>query len=507
MKRYSMFKLYARELGADTWIDLNGDIPFAVRGTSPVPHYNTIHINHAGTSMHEYKIVPVPGAAFYDKWLDGTGVGVHLLDGSMFKKPSDGGAEPVAISKEPYRIYYTGHSDSITAIDASNPEWIMNNTEGFERTERGPIAGLSKYNNNKQPLIPIIELDDEPKGVRYIASGSQKSLVVRTRDSNGNLEWRYFWGGERVGTSNDEREIIVDEGSKKFKYKTGNREQPFLEPEWGKPQTDFIVELSDNDRRAVYYTCVYKVPYENKWRWRWDNETVYSDTRKVNNYVYKGNNARYKIGDKIGDQEERWLDDEPVNIYEASGEDDRNIKDGARVLEDGRFEFHRNNRRIGISSGNNLRNLPYGNGRWRATDRVQTRKNYREEKLNQVRRVLNDGDGLLVKLSTPAMSSNKTDLQMVVVMFESLLKAIKNTADQILMTMATVRVSGLETLRMKATGIQTTSELVLQMQMDNGLDALSCRSTKSRMPVMNSGPSHFKCRCLLVSVTQLAVSC
>ena len=395
MKRYSMFKLYARELGADTWIDLNGDIPFAVRGVSPVPHYNTIHINHSGTSMHEYKIVPVPGSAFYDKWLNGTGVGVHLLDGSVFKKPSDGGAEPVAISKEPYRIYYTGHSDSITAIDASNPEWIMNDTEGFERTERGPIAGLSKYNNNKQPLIPIIDLDDDFIGERYNATGSNKSLVVRTRDNNGNLEWRYFWGGERVGTSDDEREIIVEQGSKKFKYKTGNREQPFLDPEWGQPQTDFIVELADNDRRAVYYTCVYKVPYENKWRWRWDNETVYSDTRKVTGYVYKGNDARYKIGDKIGDQEERWLDDDPVNIYSATGPDDRNIKDGARVLEDGRFEFHRNNKRIGTSSGNNLRNLPYGNGRWRATDRVQTAKEYSEEKLNQVRRVLNDGDGYI----------------------------------------------------------------------------------------------------------------
>ena len=84
MKRYSMFKLYARPLGDKNWIDINGDVPFAVRGVSPTPHYNTIHINHPGRSMHEFKIVPVPGAAFYDKWNAGTGVGVHLLDGSMY---------------------------------------------------------------------------------------------------------------------------------------------------------------------------------------------------------------------------------------------------------------------------------------------------------------------------------------------------------------------------------------------------------------------------------------
>ena len=43
---------------------------------------------------------------------------------------------------------------------------------------------------------------------------------------------------------------------------------------------------------------------------------------------------------------------------------------------------------IGTSSGNNLRNLPYGNGRWQATDRVQTAKEYSEEKVGQVRRML-----------------------------------------------------------------------------------------------------------------------
>ena len=61
IKRYSFFKLYARELGANDWLDITGEAPFAVRGTSPVAQYNTIHIEHPGRdepATHEYRIEP-----------------------------------------------------------------------------------------------------------------------------------------------------------------------------------------------------------------------------------------------------------------------------------------------------------------------------------------------------------------------------------------------------------------------------------------------------------------
>ena len=49
IKRYSFFTLYARELGANDWLDITGEAPFAVRGTSPISQYNTIHIEHPGS--------------------------------------------------------------------------------------------------------------------------------------------------------------------------------------------------------------------------------------------------------------------------------------------------------------------------------------------------------------------------------------------------------------------------------------------------------------------------
>ena len=393
MKRYSMFKLYARELGADNWIDINGDKPFAVRGTSPTPHYNTIHINHGGTSMHEFRIVPVPGAAFYDQLNAENDVGVYLLDGSMFKKQSDNGAQPTAINTGDYLVYYTGRATSISYEDANNPEWIMNKTEELGRLSRGPISSLSRYTNNKQPLIPTIDLDDKLKGEQYVPTGAKKSLVQRTKNNSGQLVNRFYWEGVRLSGDEDGREITVKQGDKTFRYETGDREQSYREPEYSTPVTEFIVdEASPNDERVRYYTCVYKVPGKNTWRWRWDNETVSERSSKTTDYQYKGD-ARYKIQDLIGYEEEKWFDGTPEDIYNVKGKDDVNIVDGARLLDNGKYEFHRNDKVIGTSSNRNLKLTD--TTRWRATTLVQSARQYQEEKLNQERRVLNDGDGYI----------------------------------------------------------------------------------------------------------------
>ena len=412
MARYSMFKLYARPLGTDKWIDINGDKPFAVRGTSPVPHYNTIHINHSGTSMHEFKIVPVPGSAFYDKWLAGTGVGVHMLDGSMFKPLSQNGAEPVAISKEPYRVYYTGKSGRISATQASNPEWIMNSLDDYEYKRRGPIASLNKYNNNKQPLIPTVNLDDKFIGERYEATGADRSLVQRLRTSRG-IENRFYWKGERLSGTVDGRTITVTKGEKTFLYEDGDRKQPYEEAAWGDTVSDFIVELSsDNNRRVVYYTCVYYDSSDRQWRWRWDNKLIQKQPNKTFGWIYKDNNTtRYKLGDRIGVEEEKWYDDAPTDIYKAKGVDNRNIVDGARLLPepDGRYEFHRNDRIIGYSTNRNLR--INNTTRWRATTLVQSAREYEEEFIGQVRIANDDIDGTIGETVTTGAVVNGRDPQ------------------------------------------------------------------------------------------------
>ena len=122
---------------------------------------------------------------------------------------------------------------------------------------------------------------------------------------------------------------------------------------------DFLLSyLRECNQKVIYHDCVYRVPNKNEYRYRWNNQTVQTTRNKENGYVYQGNRTRYKIGTKVGDQEEIWYDVEPTDIYNAKGDNDQNIVDGARVLANGDFEFHRNNKKIG-TTGN--RNLPYSN--------------------------------------------------------------------------------------------------------------------------------------------------
>ena len=103
IKRYSFFRVYARELGSD-WQNITGPNPFAVRGTSPIAQYNTIHVDHPGNnkSAHEFKIVPVPGANFL---INGTGLDVRVkpLDGSEFHNNKNKPYE-----RNNYRTWFTG---------------------------------------------------------------------------------------------------------------------------------------------------------------------------------------------------------------------------------------------------------------------------------------------------------------------------------------------------------------------------------------------------------------
>lgn len=124
-KRYSFFRLYARELGTDRWNNITGTAPFAVRGTAPIDQYNTINIHPTtpGLSMHEYKFVPVPGSEFYTTLRNNpNGIPIKLLDGRLL--------DSVATAAHTYlfRGYYvtfTGEFTRLNVHQASNEEYIM----------------------------------------------------------------------------------------------------------------------------------------------------------------------------------------------------------------------------------------------------------------------------------------------------------------------------------------------------------------------------------------------
>ena len=141
IKRYSFFTLYARELGSKVWTDITGAAVFAIRGTSPISQYNTIHIEHPQFKAYEYRIVPVPGAKFYSKWLKDDGVAVKLLTGSELNKDTSAAYE-TAYGDNKFRVWWTGKEHTITQVDANNKEWILNSATQEEGKRKGPIAQI-----------------------------------------------------------------------------------------------------------------------------------------------------------------------------------------------------------------------------------------------------------------------------------------------------------------------------------------------------------------------------
>ena len=185
------FSLYARPLGSDRWIDITGDAPFAVRGTSPISQYNTIYIDHPGSaaSTQEFKIVPVPGAKFYSKWNKGEPVPVKLLEGNELRKSTSG-----TTRLSDYRVLYTGEPKSLSREDANNPEWKLNDASREEYRQNGPITALEKYTNG---LVPEEIEERDLVATRY---NPPDNYVKVTKNNQGVRKYEYFWETQKAKT-------------------------------------------------------------------------------------------------------------------------------------------------------------------------------------------------------------------------------------------------------------------------------------------------------------------
>ena len=402
-KRFSMFRLYARAQGAIDWTDITGSAPFAVRGVSPMAQYNTIHIDHPDLNeptVHEYRIVPVPGSAYYNVWNSGGGVSVHLLDGAMLQN-----ANTDVISLSGYKVRYTGHRTSISAFDANNPEWIMNDADGLDRIARGPIATLNRYNNGVTPLPPQVALPDKPLGKKYVASGSQKSLVeIRANREPKNR--RYYWEGKLLsGTEIRPGALRVQAGAKVYLYEESTLVFPYEAGGWEDAKNTPQYLVVDDPQRPYefdYIYAVYREPGTNRWIYRWNNVTQITRNGKTTGWVElsRGMN-RFRMGEKVTDESFTYYDYPGItDLYYASGNNDLKLDTGARLLDDGKtFEFWRGGRRLGINLGNGRNfypdSAPNEGNRWRATTRMQKAVAYSEESLGSTRDADDERDGKL----------------------------------------------------------------------------------------------------------------
>jgi len=359
-KRYSFFTLYAREVGATSWIDITGSTPFAVRGTSPIAQYNTIYIDHPSVrpTAQEFKIVPVPGAKFYKALSSSAGsITVRLLTGTELYKASS-----ETIARSDYRVRYTGVTKVITRDDASNPEWILNEAELKDYKRNGPITAINDYSNGKDPKTNEI-LDKESE--RYKVPGSH--LVRVTKNNQGVRQYQYIWAHVQKGpiTPEGERIRIVEDDNAIGIYERGRQEVEYSPEKWVfNPETSvYVVDIYQGEKsNNGMVTCVYKIPGTNTYRWMWNNSEIHRQNHLTKTWKERGKTVRYRVaqdendnGNLIKRSSEGWkyTDDESYqNVYKPDGVNKR-PQTGVR-FKDGWYEFFKNNSLLGRSGSRYL---------------------------------------------------------------------------------------------------------------------------------------------------------
>ena len=414
MKRYSFFALYVRNLEGQkaddnqAWVDITGDVPFAVRGTSPVNQYNTIHVEHPATtgeaSVQEYQLIPVPGYRFYGEWFAGRSVPVRLLDGTELFKATNN-----SYLSSGYRVFFTGQNSTLTAADASNPEWIVGSDETLVRLNSGPVAELSRYTTQDAPALPPeVAAPDLPLAKEYKPASTGKACV-QYGSTQGT---RFFWNGSEVrGTIQNGDPLVLDNNcwlraqreAGVFKYEKGSIRQ-FYQPEQYEPVNNSpagTITPGNNDGYN-YVTCVYYDYIVQQYIYRWENSTVVSITDKTKDWQYVeagGVISRYRIalgprGENMKDPiQEEGFDyfDDPARteLYDFDGTNG-NPRTGAVLLADGRYQFWLNGSELGTNSGGGKNLYINGNAagdsdRWRAMNVEQPYQPYEEERVGRIR--------------------------------------------------------------------------------------------------------------------------
>ena len=362
-KRYSFFTLYARELGADNWVDITGSAVFAVRGTSPLSQYNTIHIEHPQFKAYEYRIVPVPGAKFYDRWLKGDEVGVKLLTGSELSKDTSRTHEtPFGGNK--FRVCYTGKEHAINQADAGNSEWILNSATQEPGKKKGPIAQLDPTDNGKP--IKELPLPNRSSGIKYNTDPNNRSMVLQ-KDKG---VFQYWWKGQKKsGTDTDFGWRHVDAQGRVWLYNRREKKIDYVPERWedSNDSPAYVVDrVFDVATGEGLTTLVYKNPFESnpnrQWIWKWNGNIVHRASSLTGVWQEQpGGKTRYrtakgddgKILKPVTEESYEYVrDEEKVNLYRPNGTNKRPWT-GARLVVSGTwagyYEFFKNNAFLGRS--------------------------------------------------------------------------------------------------------------------------------------------------------------
>lgn len=402
MKRYTFFELHVRELNDDPWINLTGDKPFAIRGTSPTIQYNTIYVNHPGgrPSIQEYKLLPVPGARYYDRFLRGETMRVRLLNGrELYNCKVEWHVPPGQPVQNAYNIAFTGQEVTLTQVDVTNPEWIFNFSGDLDRIARGPIVALESNQTSGVSLPPVVPGPDVFVDEKYKPQGDDQSLVRYTK-ANGQ---QFIWNGRvRTGTfdpngrwveyTKDGQDIRLYREDLKQAYSPSVFVDAPNSPRYvvrDKPPADPLTD-------SGFVACVYKYNVNGviRYRYKWSDITVATTTSKTKNWQLDPTaDTRYRIklkdngnySNPITEESIEWLDHPIfVNLFDL-GTLTRPTTGAALNPDTNRWEFYRDGRKLGTGPNveGDRRNLYIGqfqaSDRWRAQQREFTEEPEREE--------------------------------------------------------------------------------------------------------------------------------
>ena len=222
IKRLSFFNLYVRKAGGDNKWELLNDKPFCIKGRTPQPQYNQIRIEH-DFGQYEFKFLPYPGNRAYDRYRDQD---VYLIKN---------GLEHETISKKigklgKFYIRFEGDMGyRLTPNACSNQEWWIG--EIPVASTEGEVKGFNKRTKGTIPTSKEwVVKERRPYG--YDSSYGTQNGVTRGWNSGDGSYFRYYWGGESVGTEyvSDYR---LSDGLVKNGYKYTKGDGSGSSSEWG----------------------------------------------------------------------------------------------------------------------------------------------------------------------------------------------------------------------------------------------------------------------------------
>ena len=202
VKRYSFFHLEARIAGQNppaSWINIDGGVPFAVRGTAPQPQYNFVRINHNKANQYEFRFVPYPGNLVQRNLQNNALMMIRLFQKDIVSEVAGQGTG--------FTVYYSGKLTNLTGNQASNSEWYLG--ELPEVTSENSI--VMSFIEDKQGEIPVSTgwqlvgeknySDDYDDGV---SSGAYFHRPYKNKAGrNGyNINLHIYYNGEKIGQIN-----------------------------------------------------------------------------------------------------------------------------------------------------------------------------------------------------------------------------------------------------------------------------------------------------------------